>query len=95
MSFVLIRHKVANYARWKKAVRSFRAYRKASGEKCFKVFRDSSSPNDVTVLCRWSTPAKLRKFVKSAELRKAMKEAGVISKPVMQFFSGVEDLSVD
>jgi hypothetical protein len=36
----------------------------------------------------------MRKFMKSAQLRKAMKEAGVISKPVVQFFSKVEDLTV-
>jgi hypothetical protein len=32
--------------------------------------------------------------MKSADLRKAMKEAGVVSKPEVQFFSKMEDLSV-
>jgi heme-degrading monooxygenase HmoA len=94
MTLVLIRHKVANYAKWKRAVRNFAKYRKASGEKCFKVFRASNSPNDLSVLCSWSTPAKMKKFVKSAELRKAMKTAGVVGKPEVRFFSAVEDLSV-
>ena len=94
MTLVLIRHKVANYAKWKRAVRNFAKFRKASGEKCFKVFRASNSPNDLSVLCRWSTPAKVKKFVKSAELRKAMKAAGVVSKPEVRYFSAVDDLSV-
>ncbi len=94
MTLVLIRHKVANYPKWKRAVRNFAKFRKASGEKCFKVFRASNSPNDLTVLCSWSTPAKLKKFIKSAELRKAMKAAGVVSKPEVRFFSAAEDLSV-
>jgi heme-degrading monooxygenase HmoA len=94
MPAVLIRHTVADYAKWKRAVQSFGAFRKESGEQCFHSFRSSSSPNDLTVICTWSTPAKMRKFVKSAELRKAMKEAGVVSKPAMQFFGKMEDLSV-
>lgn len=94
MSAVLIRHEVANYARWKRVVHAFRGFRKASGEKNFRVFRSSSSPNDLTVICGWATSARMRKFLKSAELRKAMKEAGVVSKPVVQLFSKMEDLSV-
>ena len=94
MPAVVIRHKVANYTRWKRAVRAAGAFRKASGEKCFHVFRSSTSPNDLTVICSWSTSDKLRNFIKSAELRKAMKAAGVVSKPVVQFFSAAEDLSV-
>jgi heme-degrading monooxygenase HmoA len=94
MSLVLIRHKVANYAKWKRAVHRFAKFRKVSGEKCFKVFRASDSPNDLTVLCRWSTPAKMKKFMKSIELRQAMKEAGVVSRPEVRFFSAAEDLSV-
>jgi len=94
MPLVSIRHKVANYAKWKRGVRNFARFRKASGEKCFKVFRSSSVPNDLTVLCSWSTSAKMKKFLKSAELRKAMKAAGVVSKPEVRFFSAAEDLSV-
>ena len=94
MPLVLIRHKVANYTKWKRAVRNFAKFRKASGEKCFKVFRASNSPNDLTLLCSWSTPAKMKKFIKSAELRQAMKEAGVVSKPDGRFFRASEDLGV-
>ena len=36
----------------------------------------------------------MKKFVKSAELRKAMKGAGVIGKPDISFYGKMEDLSV-
>ena len=94
MPMVLVRHKVAHYAKWKRVVRRFAGFRKVSGEKCFKVFRAGNSPNDLTVLCRWSAPAKMKKFIKSAEPRTVMKKAGVISKPAARFFRAVEDLSV-
>jgi heme-degrading monooxygenase HmoA len=94
MPFVLIRHKVANYAQWKRAVRAFKTFRKASGERSFYVVRSAKNPNDVEVFCEWDNAARMRKFIKSPALRKAMKEAGVVSKPEVQFFSQMEDLSV-
>jgi quinol monooxygenase YgiN len=94
MSYVLVRHKVADYAKWKRTVRSAAAWRKASGELSFQVFRSSVDPNDLTVLCRWAGAAQMKKFVESAELRERMQQAGVINKPDIQFFSKAEDLSV-
>lgn len=94
MPYVMIRHKVADYAKLKRGVKAAAEWRKTSGEKSFYVCRSSKNPNDVMVWCEWDTAARMRKFVKSAELRKAMKGAGVISKPEVSYFSGMEDLSV-
>ena len=94
MSHVLIRHKVTNYATWKKAVRACAAWRKEGGELSFQVLRSSSAPNDLTVICRWANGDKARRFVSSAQLRERMREAGVIGKPEIHFFKGAEDLSV-
>ena len=94
MPSVLIRHKVAHYASWKRAVKAFAPFRKASGEKCFCVCRSAKSPNDLTVYCAWDTMARMKKFMKSADLRKAMKAAGVLGKPEITLFKTMEDLSV-
>jgi len=94
MSYVLIRHKVANYAKWKRVVQAATAWRKASGEKSFQVFRSSSAPNDLTIVCGWDSTARMQKFVESAELRERMKQAGVVSRPQIHFFSKADDLSV-
>ena len=94
MSYVIIRHKVADYAKWKRAVHGFKKFRKASGETSFHVLRGSKNPNDLTVCCGWDNATRMKKFMKSRELRKAMKEAGVISKPEIGYFSKKEDLSV-
>lgn len=94
MSYIMIRHKVANYAKWKRAVLTFKNFRKTSGEKSFYVCRASENPNDLLVWCEWDTAARMKKFVGSAELHAAMKEAGVIGKPEISFFTKMEDLSV-
>ena len=94
MPYVMVRHKVANYANWKRVVQSAAQWRKESGEKSFHVCRSSENPNDLLVWCEWDTAARMKKFVKSAELRKAMKGAGVIGQPDVSFYGKMEDLSV-
>lgn len=94
MSYVIIRHKVADYARFKRVVNAARVWRKASGEKSFHVLRSSKNPNDLIVCCGWDNAARMQKFMKSPELRKRMREAGVVGKPNVSFFSKKEDLSV-
>ena len=89
-----IRHKVADYGKWKRGVRAAARLRKSSCEKCFRVYRDSRSPNDLTVICSRDTTARMQNFAKSAELRQAMKKAGVTGKQVVQFFSKAEDMSL-
>ncbi len=94
MPYVMISHKVANYAKWKKAVNAFAKFRKASGEKCFYACRHSKKPNEVLVWCEWDNAARMKKFIKSAELRKAMKDAGVVSKPEITTYNKMDVLSV-
>ena len=94
MFYVMVSHKVANYAKWKRVVESAAKWRKASGEKCFYVCRDSKNPNNLLVWCEWDSAARAKKFVKSAELRKRMKEASVVGKPVISFYNKMEVLSV-
>ena len=94
MSYILIRHKIANYAKWKKTVRACAAWRKAGGERSFQVLRSAQSPNDLTVICGFASAAIARKFVASSELRERMREAGVIGKPEVRFFKQAENLTV-
>ena len=94
MPYVMISHKVANYAKWKRGVKAYAPLRKTSGEKCFYACRSSKSPNDVMVWCEWDTAARMKKFMDSAELRQAMQSAGVVGKPAVSFFDKMDVLSV-
>ena len=93
MSFVMIRHKVANYAQGKRGVKAFAQFRPASGEKCFYACRGSKDPNELLVWCEWDTTARMKKFAKSRELRKVMKDVDVISKPEISFYGKMEALN--
>lgn len=94
MPYVMVRHKVANYAKWKSAVKSHADWRRESGEKCLFVCRADKNPNDLLVWCEWDTAARMKKFVKSPKLRKAMKEAGVVGKAEVSLWGKMDDLSV-
>ena len=94
MPYVMISHKVANYAKWKRTVKAVAEMRKAAGEKCFYASRDSKSPNDVIVWCEWDTTARMKKFMNSPELRQEMEKAGVVGKPVVSFFDKMDVLTV-
>ena len=93
MSFVMVRHKITNYAKWKRLIKSAAKRRKTSGEKCLYVCRSSRNPNDLLVWCEWDSATRAKKFVKSAELRKRMKEAGVLGKPEISLWDKMEILS--
>jgi len=85
MVHVLIRHKVADYNRWKEAFDSHLNVRKRAGETGFRLFHNADDPRDITLLLDWPTVEEARKFMNSDELRKAMAGAGVVGAPEIQY----------
>ena len=49
MTFVLVRHKVQDFAKWKPVYDEHQATRKASGSKRARLFRSADNPNDSTL----------------------------------------------
>jgi heme-degrading monooxygenase HmoA len=85
MPYVLIRHKVADYGKWKRAFDTHAATRKANGSKGGRLFRSADDPNEVVVLLQWNELRKARQFVASDDLRQAMERAGVSDQPNIYF----------
>ena len=94
MTYIIVRHKVKDYRKWKQAVHNHSDMRKASGEKSFRVFRSAEDSTNLTVLCEWENLPKARKFTQSKGLREAMRLAGVIGKPLIYFFNQSESLDL-
>ena len=63
MSYVIVKYKVADYARWKPIFDADGANRQASGSKGGQLFRSGDDPNEVVILSSgiWSRPASLVK----------------------------------
>jgi heme-degrading monooxygenase HmoA len=92
MVYVLIRHKVGDYDKWKSVFDEHLTFRKAGGEKGGRLFRNIDNPSEVIVIFKWDTIENARKFMESEDLKKAMQKAGVADKPDIYFLEEVETL---
>ncbi len=81
MAHVLIRHKVADFAKWKPLYDAHDATRKASGCPRAWLFRNAENPNETVILFEWSDLDSARRFIASDDLREAMTRAGVADRP--------------
>ena len=79
MVHVLIRHKVADYSRWKDVFDSHFNNRKRAGETGCQLFHNMDDPRDVVILLDWQSVDEARNFMTSPDLRQKMQEAGVRS----------------
>ena len=91
---LLVRHKVADYAKWKLLFDAHGAARRTGGSKGGRLFRNADDPNELVVLLEWDDLAKARQFARSEDLRQTMLRAGVSDQPNMYFLEEVERPSV-
>jgi quinol monooxygenase YgiN len=85
MIHVIVRHKVADFAKWKQAFDAFLNHRMAAGETGFRVFQSIDDPRDVTVFSDWESTENARRFMQSEDVRKTMQSAGVAGTPDVSF----------
>ncbi|MFN2188465.1 MAG: cyclase [Candidatus Promineifilaceae bacterium] len=93
MTYQLIQHTVADYAKWKLVFDEQISVRNSYGSKGTQVMRGSDDPNAVAVLIEWDSTQNAQKFADSDTLRKAMERAGVTSTPSIQYFDRSEKTS--
>ena len=91
MPYLLVRHKVEDYERWK-PVFDHGATRKRSGSKGGWILRSADDPNELVILLEWDSSENARHFVNADETREAMHRAGVADEPDVYFLEEVERL---
>lgn len=85
MVHVLIRHKVADYPKWKQAFDSHLNKRMGAGETGCRLFHSVDDSRDVTLLLDWDSVDSARRFMTSSDLRSAMQNAGVVGEPEVHY----------
>ena len=85
MVHILVRHKVADYSRWKEIFDSHLTTRKHAGETGCRLFHNVEDPREIVLLLDWESIEEARKFMNSSELRQRMQEAGVQGTPEIQY----------
>jgi uncharacterized protein (DUF1330 family) len=90
MPYILIRHKVKDYAKWKPVFDEHGATRKASGSKGGYLLCNTEDPNEVVIFMEMDDLEKARQLVQSEDLRQAMERSGVIDQPDVYFLDLVD-----
>lgn len=90
MAYLLIRHRVKDFERWKTRFDEHAAARRASGAKQGRIYRNAENLNEVITLFAWEDLAQARRFAQSENLRAVMQEAGVIEQPDIYYLDDVE-----
>jgi hypothetical protein len=86
MQYVLVRHKVADFSKWKPAYDAHLGARQKAGLKEKHLLRNMENPNEVILLFEAEDVQKVKEFANSSGLRE-MQNAGVIDKPDIYFLS--------
>jgi hypothetical protein len=87
MPYLLVRHKVSDFSKWKAAYDGHEPARQKAGLKEEHLLRNMDDPNEVVLLFQAAEIAKAKEFGQSADLREAMQAAGVVDKPDIYFLS--------
>ena len=77
MEYVLIIHKVEDYAAWKIIFDNAASIRKDAGEQSYQVLKYEKDPDKIVHFSKWSSIANAKAFFESTELVKIREQAGV------------------
>ena len=90
MSTMIVRIKVADYAKWKPAYESHDSTRLANGLHNYVIARGTEDSNTVLIAMIMDDVTKAKEFAASKDLKDKMKESGVVGAPaVMDFLEAV------
>jgi hypothetical protein len=87
MAHILVRHKVADFAKWKVAYDADAPGRQSAKLKQLHLLRGVDDPNEVVMLFATEDIAAARAFVSSPKLKETMEKAGVVDRPTVLFLS--------
>lgn len=90
MPYMLIRHKVKDFDKWKPVFDEHGATRNRSGSQGGYLLHSADDPNELVILLEWDNLQKARQFAQSDELREAMERAGVADQPDVYFLEEIE-----
>jgi hypothetical protein len=82
---MLVRHKAADFSKWKSVYDAHLSARQKAGLKQEHVLRSIDDPSEVILLFEAEDVQKARELLASDDLREKMQEGGVIDKPDIYF----------
>ena len=89
MHYVLVKHKVKDYDKWKSIYDENITNPEDNGSKGAHVLRSVEDPNEVVILFEWDNLDNVRKFFESSNLRMRIQNSAVQDKPEIYFLEGI------
>jgi hypothetical protein len=86
-TYMLVRHKVRDFAAWKPAYDAHRPKRDEAGLREEHMLRGASDTNEVILLFRVADLARAKALAESSDLRDTMTKAGVVDRPDIYFLT--------
>jgi heme-degrading monooxygenase HmoA len=90
MPSLLIRHRVADVAAWRKVFEEQEILRRANGSQGGRLFHTAADPNEVLVLLEWDDLERARLFVDSDDMQEAMNRSGLTGEPEIWFLEDAD-----
>ena len=90
MIYVIVKHKVKDFKKWKPLFEAHHVVRKAMGSHGGQVFQNLENPNDITIIMKWDNIENAHKFMNLPDLKETMEKAGVMEKPEVHFLDEVD-----
>jgi len=87
MAHMLVRHKIADFNKWKSVYEEHRMAREAAGLKDLYLWRKEDDPNQVVLLFEVLDIAKAKEFSNSTDAKEKRLAAGVEGPPDIMFLS--------
>jgi heme-degrading monooxygenase HmoA len=90
MTYVVVRHNVEDFAKWKPVYDEHADFRKETGSTGARVLRDLNDPTNVIVITEWPGLEQAQQFAQSPSLHETMGRAGVTGRPDVYFAEEVD-----
>jgi len=86
---MMVRHKVANFGKWKSVYDEHRSARETAGLKGLYLWRNECDPSEVVLLFEVSDVATAKAFTNSTDAKEKMQDAGVLGTPDVVLLSEI------
>ena len=91
MASMFVKHRVADYAKWKPVFDEHESMRRGAGLTGHSVHRNADDPNVIILAFRAADLNKAKQFAGSEDLKAAMARAGVQGPPEIWFAEDEEE----
>lgn len=93
MPALLIRHRVTDYAAWKRVFDEQGSTRWSNGCRGGHVFHNADDPGELLIVLEWDDLRRARFYSQSDELHESIKRAGVADDPDLWILEHADDVA--